>query len=166
MRLIFKKCSEEDFEDFYILRSDKENVYWTGYDEKPDKANLRKWFTMQLKRKDRIMFIAKYDKLDEPIGYLYLDIVGNNDIIETGHGVNSEYKGKGIGTKIIKFALDYTKNQLKFINEVHGWIFEENIGSIKNVLKNGYYETKETKEVFLEGSNQYKKMKKYVYKIT
>jgi RimJ/RimL family protein N-acetyltransferase len=165
MELNFKKCSEEDFEDFYILRCDKENIYWTGHDKEPNKDSLYKWYTEQLRRKDRIMFIVRADELDEPVGYLYLDIVGDNDVIETGHSVNSRYKGKGIGTKIIEFALDYTQRQLKFIKNVNGWILEDNIGSIKNVLKNGYYETEETKDIFLEDLNEYKKMRKYVYKI-
>ncbi|MBN1055131.1 N-acetyltransferase [Clostridium botulinum] len=166
MKLLFKRCDEEDFEDFFILRSDDENMYWTGHDEKPNKTNLKEWYLTQLKRTDRLLFIARSDESDEPVGYLYLDIVGNNNnIIETGHGVNSKYKGKGLGTEIIKFAIDYSRNELPFIDEVDGWILEDNIGSIKNVLKNGYAETDERKEIYLKNLNIYKIMKKYVYKI-
>lgn len=165
MELIFNKCSPNDFESYYILKCDEENILWTGYREKPDKDNLKKWFLNQLKRNDRIMFIIKDIESNAPIGYLYLDIAGNNDIIETGHGVNSNYKGMGIGTKIIKFALEYTRNHLKHINEVHGWILEDNIGSIKNVLNNGYYESEDLKKVYIESFGDYKIMKKYVYKI-
>ncbi len=166
MKLKFKKCDESDFEDFYILRVDEENVYWTGYDSKPNKDNLKVWYLNQLKRTDRILFIVRSDEADEPVGYLYLDIVGdNNNIIETGHGVNSKYKGQGLGTEIIKFAINYSRDVLTFIDEVDGWILEDNIGSIKNVLKNGYNETDDRKETFLENLNTYKTMRKYVYKI-
>ncbi|AOR23417.1 GNAT family N-acetyltransferase [Clostridium taeniosporum] len=166
MKLIFKRCDEEDFEDFFILRSDDENIYWTGYDKKPNKNNLKNWYLKQLKRDDRLLFIVRSDETDEPVGYLYLDIVGDNhNIIETGHGVNSKYKGKGLGTEIIKFAIDYSKNELTFIDEVDGWILEDNIGSIKNVLKNGYDETDERKKIYVENLNTYKFLKKYVYKI-
>jgi RimJ/RimL family protein N-acetyltransferase len=147
-----------------MLKCDEENIFWTGHAKKPDKDILKKWFLNQLERNDRIMFIVKDSETDAAIGYLYLDIVGDNDTIETGHGVNSNYKGRGIGTKIIKFALEYTRNHLKYINEVHGWILEDNVGSIKNVLNNGYKETEDTKEVFIEGFDGYKKMKKYIYK--
>ena len=140
-------------------------ILWTGHDIKPDKDELREWFFNQLERNDRIMFLVNESESNISVGYLYLDVVGTNDIIEIGHGVNSKYKGKGIGTKIIKYALDYTKTQLKFIKEVHGWILEDNIGSIKNVMNNGYEETKETKEVYIKKFNGYKRMKKYVYKI-
>ncbi|HBJ1650576.1 GNAT family N-acetyltransferase [Clostridium botulinum] len=166
MNLIFKKCDENDFEDFYILRTDEENIYWTGYDSKPNKSNLKIWYLNQLKRNDRILFIVRSDEAEEPVGYLYLDIVGdNNNIIETGHGVNSKYKGKGLGTEIIKFAIDYSRDVLTFIDEVDGWILEDNIGSIKNVLKNGYDETDDRKAIYVEKLDTYKTMKKYVYKI-
>ncbi|MGN2371295.1 GNAT family N-acetyltransferase [Clostridium cagae] len=151
MKLLFKRCDEEDFEDFFILRSDDENMYWTGHDEKPNKTNLKEWYLTQLKRTDRLLFIVRSGK--------------NNNIIETGHGVNSKYKGKGLGTEIIKFAIDYSRSELTFIDEVDGWILEDNIGSIKNVLKNGYAETDERKEIYLKNLNIYKIMKKYVYKI-
>ncbi|NFG23118.1 GNAT family N-acetyltransferase [Clostridium botulinum] len=166
MKLFFKRCNEEDFEDFFILRSDDENMYWTGHYEKPNKTTLKKWYLIQLKRNDRLLFIVRSDESNEPVGYLYLDIVGTNkNIIETGHGVNSKYKGNGLGTEIIKFAIDYSRSELTFIDEVDGWILEDNIGSIKNVLKNGYSETDERKEIYLEKLNIYKTMKKYVYKI-
>jgi len=60
MELNFKKCSEEDFEDFYILRCDKENIYWTGHDKEPNKDSLYEWYTEQLRRNDRMIFIPRY----------------------------------------------------------------------------------------------------------
>lgn len=166
MKLNFKQCDESDFEDFYILRVDEENIYWTGYDKKPDKDALKSWYLNQLKRSDRLLFIFRSDECIEPVGYLYLDIVGeDHNIIETGHGVNSKYKGHGLGTKIIKFALDYSKSELTFIDEVHGWILENNIGSIKNVLNNGYDETNEKKIVYMKNLKEFKTFKKYIYKI-
>ncbi|WP_255401678.1 GNAT family N-acetyltransferase [Sporanaerobacter sp. PP17-6a] len=164
---MFDKCTIEDFDDFYMLRCDEENIYWTGHREKPDRDKLYKWYLEQLKRTDRIMFLVKADSLDEPVGYLYLDIVNNNGeiVAETGHGVNSKYKGRGIGTQIIKFAVDYTTNELKHINKIDGWILEDNVGSIRNVLKNGYIETGEKKRVFIDETSGFKNMKRYIYKI-
>jgi RimJ/RimL family protein N-acetyltransferase len=148
-----------------MLRCDEENIVWTGHTKKPDKDNLKQWFLSQLNRNDRIMFIVKDNESDDIIGYLYLDIVEDNDTVETSYGVNSNYKGRGVGTKIVKFALEYTRNQLKYINEVASWILEDNIGSIKVVINNGFYETIDSKIVFIESFNGYKKMKKYIYKI-
>ena len=49
--------------------------------------------------------------------------------------------------KIISFALSYAKLNLPNIKFFQGWIAADNIGSIKNVLKNGYYKTEQTKIV-------------------
>ncbi|OOM77939.1 hypothetical protein CLPUN_21120 [Clostridium puniceum] len=166
MEIYLSQCNLNDFESFYFLKCDEENIYWTGHKTKPEKQNLEKWFIEQLQRKDRIMFLAKNKINDEIVGYLYLDIVGElKNIIETGHGVHSKFKGNGLGTRIICLAIQYTKENLKFIDEVDGWILENNIGSIKNVLKNGYLGTDETKNVFIESTNKNECMRKYIYKI-
>lgn len=167
MKIFLEKCTNKDFDLYYELRCDEENIYWTGYERSPDKENLRNWFKDQLKRKDRIFFLAKSQSYpNEAIGYLYLDIVGeNNNIIETGHGAHSKFKGKGIGTKIIKFALEYSKIYLPFIDRVDGWIAEDNIGSIKNVLKNNYSLSKDTKKIYFEPLKKEILMKRYFYEI-
>lgn len=150
-----------------MLRCDEENIYWTGHREKPDRDKLYSWYLEQLKRTDRIMFLVKADSLDEPVGYLYLDIINNNEenVVEVGYGVNSGYKGRGIGTQIIKFAIDYTTDRLKYIVKISAWILKDNIGSIKCVLKNGYVETDERKKVFISKTNDLKIMKRYIYEI-
>ena len=167
MKIFLEKCTIKDFELYYKLKCDEENIYWTGHKRSPDKENLRKWFKDQLERKDRIFFLVKTPNYpNEAIGYLYLDIVGENkNVIETGHGVHSKFKGKGIGTKIIKFALEYSKEKLEVIDRGDGWIAEDNIGSIKNVLKNGYFESKDTKNIYFEPLKKEIVMKRYFFEI-
>ena len=60
---------------------------------------------------------------------------------------------------------DYSKKELLFIDRVDGWIAHDNIGSIKNVLKNGYVETNDTKVTFFKNLNKEVLMKRYFYKI-
>ncbi|MBF8984172.1 GNAT family N-acetyltransferase [Lutibacter sp. B2] len=167
MNIYFERCKEEQFDLLYELKSEEENILWTGHDKAPDRKKLKVWYFNQLKREDRYMFIIKSrEYAGEPIGYLYLDVVGDlKNIIETGHGVNNKFKGQGIGTRIIKFAIDYTTEYLTFIDRIDGWIVENNIGSIKNVINNGYIKTKETKKVVFKGLNREVLMEKYCYKI-
>lgn len=166
MNIKLEKCRIEDYEDFYKLKCDEENIYWTGYVRKPEKNELKKWYYEQLQSKSRIMFFAKDEINGEVVGYLYLDLVGEKEnIIETGHGVYSIYKGKGIGTQIIKLAIQHVRDELIFVDKIVGWILENNIGSIKNVLKNGYVETDSRKSIFLESANKVITMRKYVYKL-
>jgi len=168
METYLERCTEDDFDLYYELRCDPENIFWTGYKERPNKKNLRNWFIKQLDRIDRVFFLVKSEEFpNEAIGYLYLDIVEvRNNVIETGHGVHSKFKGKGIGTKIIKFAVEYSSEYLPSIDRMDGWIAHDNIGSIKNFLKNGYSETNETKTYFFRSINDDVLMKKFTRKIT
>ena len=117
MDLYFERITDNDFKTFYILKCDDENVFWTGHIKVPDKNTLKTWFMKQLLRKDRIIFLAKSKEYpNDALGYLYLDVVGeNNDHIETGHGVHSKFAGHGIGTMLIKHAIDYSTNHLRML---------------------------------------------------
>lgn len=152
-----KLATAEDFNDYLILKTDENNVFWTGDTSPPNKEKLFNWYLENIKKENRLFFLF-YDKefLLEPIGYLYMDIIGELlDTIDTGHGVNSKCGGKGYGTKIIEYALNYAKVNLHQIKYLQGWIANDNIGSIKNFLKNGYYKTDETKIVkFGDGSDK------------
>jgi RimJ/RimL family protein N-acetyltransferase len=160
-----KLATPEDFDNYYKLRCDELNVNWTGYKKAPNKSNLQDWYLENINKKSRYFFLFFED---EPcvkiLGYLYMDVVESGDTIDTGHGVHSKYSGKGYGTKIIQFALEYAKKNLLFINFFQGWIASDNLGSIKNVLKNGYVKTEESKEVKFE-SGEVKVFEKYLYTI-
>jgi len=167
MDTYLEKIKKEDLESFYFLRCDKENILWTGHKSIPQKETFRRWFEKQLKDKKRIIFLAKLQRNpSEVVGYLYLDKDKDfKNIVETSHGVNSTYKNKGIGTQIIKCAIEYCTKNLPKITKMIGWVAENNIGSIKNFLKNNYIETGQKREVFYEGFNKYLTQKKYLYQI-
>jgi len=161
-----KLAAPEDFEDYYFLKSDELNINWSGHESAPDKEKIHAWYLENIQRKDRYFFLFYEPELfDHAVGYLYMDVVGeNNDKIDTGHGVHSNCGGKGYGTQIIQFALKYAKDNLDFINGFEGWIASDNIGSIKNVLKNGYNKTEDVKQVTF-ASGEIKTFEKYIINI-
>jgi L-amino acid N-acyltransferase YncA len=164
VNLMFSRCTLADFDDYFSLRCEKKNILWTGYEKVPEKNELYDWFSVQLKRNDRLFFIVRDEENRSAIGYLYIDILGENDeIMETSHGVSSKMKGKGLGTLIVKFAKDYTIEQLKSVKRIDGWIASDNIGSIKNFLNNGYHKTMDQKTVRFKGFGQDKIMVRYEY---
>jgi RimJ/RimL family protein N-acetyltransferase len=144
-----KLATAEDFEAYYFLRCDQNNIKWTGYNTTPEKERIHNWYLENIAKPGRYFFLFfEDDNRSQAAGYLYMDVVGEkNDTIDTGHGVHSWHGGKGYGTEIIRFALDFARTELPFIKHFQGWIASDNQGSIKNVLKNGYYKTPETKEV-------------------
>ncbi|HEX8563147.1 MAG TPA: GNAT family protein [Flavobacterium sp.] len=161
-----KLATEQDFDAYYFLKSDEENIKWSGHEAAPDKERMLNWYLKNIKRNDRHFFLF-WDReyFDHVVGYLYMDVVGQkSDTIDTGHGVHSNCGGKGYGTQIIGFALQYATENLPQIHHFQGWIANDNIGSIKNVLKNGYYKTNETKPVaFADG--EMKTFEKYMIDI-
>jgi len=170
MDIYFQKCKKEDFENYYLLKCDKENIIWTGHKNKPNKDKLKLWFNKQLKRTDRIIFLVKTKELfsNTALGYLYIDIMEEDSyekIVDVGYGVNSKYTKRGIGTNIIKFAIDYVTINFPFIDTITAWVAYNNNGSIKVFLRNKFIKTKEIKKEFFEGFNKEILMEKYIYKI-
>jgi RimJ/RimL family protein N-acetyltransferase len=164
--MIPQLATPQDFDFYYELRCDESNIQWTGHNSVPDKEGLRKWYLENINKEGRYFFLFfENGSFSDIIGYLYMDVVGEkNDTIDTGHGVHSRHSGKGYGTKIIKFALEYATDNLLFINYFQGWIASDNVGSIKNVLKNGYYKTDETKKVEF-GNGEIKVFEKFLFDI-
>lgn len=161
-----KLATESNFDEYYFLKCDEENILWSGHKSAPDKNNIYEWYLKNIARNDRHFFLFwDSENFDHIIGYLYMDVVGDkNDTIDTGHGVHSNCGGQGYGTQIIRFALDYATDNMPDIQYFQGWIANDNIGSIKNVLKNGYYKTDETKPVpFANG--EVKTFEKYMIDI-
>ena len=169
MNIYFQKCKKEDFINYYLLKCDKKNIIWTGHKNKPNKNKLKLWFNKQLKRTDRIIFLVKTKEYSNAaLGYLYIDIIEQDSyekIVDVGYGVNSKYTKRGIGTNIIKFAIDYVTINLPFIDIITAWVVYNNIGSIKVFLKNKFIKTKEIKKEFFEGFNKEILMEKYIYNI-
>jgi len=169
MNIYFQKCKKEDFINYYLLKCDKENIVWTGHKNKPNKNKLRLWFNKQLKRTDRTIFLAKTEEYSNAVlGYLYIDIIEQDayeKIIELAYGVNSKCTKRGIGTNIVKFAIDYVTNSLLFTGTITAWVAYNNISSIKVLLENKFIKTKEIKKEFFEGFKKEVLMEKYIYKI-
>jgi RimJ/RimL family protein N-acetyltransferase len=157
--LVAKKARDVDFEYYYTLKSDKENIKWTGHSSAPERTKIHNWYIKNISREDRLFFLFKLNQ--ECVGYLYMDYVdGNNTILEISLGVHSHQVGNGYGTEIIKFAIEKAKNELSNIEFLEAWIAEENLGSIKTFLRNNYQKSDFCKDVTF-GDGTIKKFYKY-----
>ena len=74
-----KLATAEDFNDYLILKTDENNVIWSGHSAPPDRDKLWEWFIENINRDERLFFLF-YDEefYDEPVGYLYMDTVGDS----------------------------------------------------------------------------------------
>lgn len=137
--------NDTDLRDLFQLKSESNDVYWSGYTSAPDFEKFTHWYKEQLLRTDRkIWLVRQIDKPEITVGYLYLTF--EDAIVNLSHGVKQDMGGHGIGSNIINYA---TNICLSFYPTfaIEAWIVEPNTASIKTFLKNGFVKTTKVKEV-------------------
>lgn len=163
--MIGEKAKEIHFEDYYKLKCDENNIYWSGFKSKPDRVKLKKWYLENISLDKRLFFLFYEEESNDIIGYLYMDTVGDKkDTIDTGYGVHSYKLGNGYGSSILKFGIDYLIRDVPKIQYVQGWVMEDNIASIKSFLKLDFKKTLYTKNI-KTSSGEIKKMNNYILEI-
>jgi RimJ/RimL family protein N-acetyltransferase len=147
MDIKFHRIKMVDFDDFFAMKCDEENIYRSGYKSKPVREKLQHWLEEQLINPRRFMFLIRSDDdRHTAIGYLTIDIVGLNDEqAETSAGVNPEFRGMGLGQRVNQFAVEYCTTEVPSVREMVGWISCENPKAIRNVASIGYVDSKERK---------------------
>lgn len=131
--LCFKKATLKDYDSYYSIRSEKLNLFWTGYEKAPDYTNFSKWFTNRINEDNRDLYLLFEN--DNCIGSLNMDFY--NDYVFIGYSVKEQSAGKGIGTYLVKNAIALAMSSPK-IKSIKAWINFQNIGSIRVVQKNGF----------------------------
>jgi RimJ/RimL family protein N-acetyltransferase len=139
---------ESDMNSLYQMKSESNDIYWSGYTKAPDLKKFSVWYKEQLQRTDRkIWLVRQIQKPEEMVGYLYLTF--ENDVVNISHGVKQNFGGQGIGSQIINFA---TNICLTFYPafKIESWIAETNIISVKTFLKNNFQKTVKMKKCYYE----------------
>jgi len=136
--LTYRKAKEEDYDDFYKMKSDSNNISWGGYLEKPIYETFGNVFLSRINSETRKIFIIEKSK--DKVGYLCLEYIGDNTA-EVSYGVLTEFAGQGIGTYIIKAFSEFCCSK-----HLIAWVSENNKASEHCFLKNGFVKTEETEE--------------------
>lgn len=157
-----KLAKKEDFDEYNKLKSDDSNINWTGWSNKPDYENLKKFYENTINNlktiKDRRIYLAYVD--NQIVGYIYIDYVDDNTFA-LSPAISSDYQGKGYGKQIISLGIEEGL-KLGFKN-MEAYIREDNIVSQKCFEYNGAHKTDIYKNQFIENKNQDIKMIKYLY---
>ena len=168
--LLIVPVSADDFEFYYLMKCEKENIYWSGFKSAPDKEKLHTWFMQkvdQFKVKDSYklyIMLATIDQNYTKVGYLSLYPSCNcKDCCEISIGVSSSYTGKGIGTKAIRRAIEESA-KLGY-RKIFAYIRKDNGRSQAAFTKAGFILTEKSKEVFFENINRNVEMWEYVYEV-
>ena len=150
--LNLKKATLKDYDSYYEIRSEKLNLFWTGYEKAPDYDNFSKWYSNRLKEEGRDLYLLFEN--DNCIGSLNMDFY--TDHIFIGYSVKELSAGKGIGTYLVKNAITIAKSNPN-VRSIKAWINFQNIGSIRVVEKNGFVKNDiiETRQRFGKGELYY-----------
>lgn len=163
MAYLYIVKSIDDFDDYLKIKSDPTAVLWSGFPSAPDPARLKAHFQHLIDDcfpKGDILVYLKDSETDQVMGYDLMTKIDDETIESSGHSILSDYQGKGLGTALFALLVEYARGlgYKKFT----GWISENNIGSIKNVERNGFVRTDECRVVRLEAFGRDDVFYKYV----
>lgn len=152
-----------DFEDYYIIKSDPTAILWSGFASAPDKAKLLDHFKgllVEIENKNKFLVYLKDSDTNALIGYDLMTKIDEETVESSGHSILSCWQGKGMGTVLFSQLVPYAKELgFKFFT---GWVSDLNIGSIKNIERNGFVKTDESKTVHLSAFERDDVFHKYI----
>lgn len=151
--------SMDDFEDYFLLKSDPSAVLWSGFATAPNKDNLRAHFEKVIHNPDAYLYLMYDESVPTVIGYGQFMVDENKEIEYHGTGVLIQYQGRGFSKMLTSLIM---QEAAKIgVRRIIGWISEHNIPSIKSLLANGFHKTTETKVVKLQAFEREDKFEQY-----
>lgn len=134
----FRKANQKDGDLVYSWRVQPEITRQmnSSISEGGLEAHL-KWFNNELNNKARRMFIIQYDNIDIGFFTFYnLDFTLGSGTFSWYIG-DSSYRGKGIGSIILRLFLTYFKHELG-LNTLNCEVKKSNNYALSLYLKNGF----------------------------
>jgi RimJ/RimL family protein N-acetyltransferase len=135
--LFLKEVEESDYENYYLIRSEKENLFWTGYDNPPHKERFFNWFKDRIADKQKHLYLL-FDK-KVCVGSLNVDFY--NDYVAIGYSTVTKYEGKGYATYLVGESIRIANEARKRnpeLKKIIAWINEQNEASKRVIEKNGF----------------------------
>ena len=156
--LILQRMTLADFPAYLAMKSDPEDVKWSGFASPPTPDQFRKLFEGWLVDPKRIMFVAR---ANSAVGYYVINIEGGD--ADTSYGVAAAHRGFGHGAKMNICAVRWAQQELPGLR-LTSWIAEDHDASKKSVVSAGFSPTTETRaRRFLLPRPHDKVMRLYLY---
>lgn len=147
----------DDFEGFLRLKSEANNIYWTGFADKPKRENLMRHFMASIETRSRAFYLLF--EQDLAIGYLYVDYDSELPVAEIAYGISEHQSGRGLAKLIIEKGL--LEIQTGFTTIV-AWIAISNLPSIKSVEALGFQASNEQEHRTFAQESEPVKFCKYI----
>lgn len=138
--MIIRQAIEDDYDGYYQIKSDSQNIIWGGFDKAPDYEKFKTVFLNRINSSDRREYVCIVDHAI--VGYLAA--VEEGDTVEISYGVLTQASGKGVATALINDVISQYPNK-----RIVAWVSEHNVGSEKCLLKNGFVKLNDVETRFL-----------------
>lgn len=141
--LFLREVEESDYENYYLIRSEKENLFWTGYDKPPHKERFFNWFKDRIADQQKHLYLLFDTKVC--VGSLNVDFY--NDYVAIGYSTVTKYKGKGYATYLVGESIRIANEARKRnpeLKKIIAWINDQNEASIRVIEKNGFQKSETT----------------------
>ena len=121
----YKIATFDDYDDFYRIKCDPENVKWSGFATAPDYDRMKEWFRQQIDGDKRTIYLCYWE--GDVCGFFYLDRLSKEDFEAASSGVLAEYTGRGIGSWMVKKRVELAEKE--GASTISSWIADENTRS-------------------------------------
>lgn len=154
-----RKAAESDFDFFYLIKCEEDNIYWSGHTALPLRDNLYHFFCSHIQSQDllnkRTIFIVEEKHDGIRVGYLYLDPI-KSDSAEISVGIMQAFSGQGLGRQAVCELCDLAYN-FGFTN-IYAMVREDNFQSQKMFQHAGFEKADTFRFQFIQNLNKEIKM--------
>lgn len=151
MEIEIRNAVETDFDFFYSIKCDEDNMYWSGHNEGPMRDSLYAFFSSQIQNQDvlhkRTIYIVVEKSDGKRAGYLYLDPI-SSDSAEISIGILQAFSGRGFGRKAV-CALCELAWSIGF-KSIYALIREDNLRSQRMFEHAGFKKTEQYQYQFIQ----------------
>lgn len=141
LNLTYRQATLEDFDDFYAIKADKENIAWGGFTAAPNRVSFYEWYKRQLDSDCRWIYLVFCDS--KCCAFFYVDRLEDGTYEAASSGVLTEYMGKGIGTYALSKQIAEIQRFVPNGGYATSWVSEKNVASYKRYEKLGFVRTRE-----------------------
>lgn len=157
-----RKAAEPDFDFFYSIKCDEDNIYWAGHTLPPPREGLFGFFSSNIQNQDvlnkRTIFIVEELSDGQRVGYLYLDPIETGSA-EISIGIMQAFSGQGYGRQAVCELCDLVYG-LGF-KKIYAMVREDNLRSQSMFHHAGFEKTHSFRLQYIQNLNKEIKMLKY-----
>jgi len=161
--IVIRKAAESDFDFFYLIKCEDDNIYWSGHTARPHRDTLYHFFSVNVLSQDisskRTIFIAEEKPGGPCVGYLYFDPIERSSA-EISIGIMEAFSGRGYGRQAVCALCNLAKSF--GFRSIHALVREDNMRSQKMFQHAGFENSDVFRLQFIPNQNKEMKMLTFI----